>query len=152
MSLDPKQINEFDETPDDLFRADDVLELERKLDVDKYKNEKKTLSKLFISDGFGGTIKGVEDETHIIILAMPFAGKMTKLTTQMTSGTCTVKIKINGTDVTGGTIASTTSKQNSTMTALNEYVENDVVQLVVSSSAATPEGLSFSLKLIRKII
>lgn len=156
MPLESKRIHQYDEAPGNSFRGSDVIEIERKIasSPDKWKNEKKTISALFISDGFSGYAEGVTARSYTLILSMPFAGVVSKIYGEMEAGTCTIQFKIGSTNITGGSLNVTTTLASSTATADNVFAKGDRLVLVVSAPSSSPEaaGLNFSLDLIRQIL
>ncbi len=91
------------------------------------------------------TIDTPTDREYVIEEYSPCAGTINKLVSDLTSGTCTIAIKINGTDVTSLSAVSATSSQLvSTATGAKTYALGDRITAVVSSSA-TPVKLAMTL-------
>ncbi len=95
---------------------------------------------------YSGEIADAEDRTYTIDLYCPVGGTINLLTTKTSSGTCTAKLKINATDVTGSSHSVTSSEAAGTCTADNVFVVGDTISLVISSSSS-PTDLAFSIKI-----
>ena len=102
--------------------------------------EPTTLANKGISGRFG---TGAND-TQIITLAFPLAGTITNFITQSTSGTATHQLTINGTNVTGGSNAVSTTLVNNAPSALNIIAVGDKIS-IVRTVDATCVNADFSL-------
>jgi hypothetical protein len=89
------------------------------------------------------------DRSYTIEEYAMFSYDIKKLVVSLTSGTCNLTIKINGTNITGlSSIGCSSSQQNVDSTATYSVAVGDKVTAVVSSSSS-PTDLSFTLKGIR---
>lgn len=89
-------------------------------------------------DGLAFHIETVANKTYFLAAKMPFAGTINSLERQvMTSGSCTLKVQINGVDVTGLTaLSATTSDQSSNASGANVFAAGDRVTMVASGNSA----------------
>lgn len=88
-------------------------------------------------------------QTYVIELYAQYGYAIDELKVISGAGTCTVAVKINGTNVTGiSAVAVSTTISTGTATALNTVVVGDKITLVVSSPT-TLENLQASLKTTR---
>lgn len=86
--------------------------------------------------------------TYTLMLSAPRSGTINSLKVGTDTGTCTVEIKINTTDVTGLSSVSVTSTAASTSaTAANTFSSGDTIKMIVSSVASSPTQLNASLNI-----
>ncbi len=78
-------------------------------------------------------------KTYIITTQMPYAWTITQVAAKTRAGTCTVQVRINGTNVTGGSVSVTTTEATSTATAANSVAANDTVDIVVTSPSSAAD-------------
>lgn len=98
-------------------------------------------------DGMKGLFAGtVSNGTTTIDLYANAAGTIDHLKTQTSAGSATVKLKINGTDVTGSSHSAGTSVGTGTCTADNEVAVGDKIEIVVSSVAGGCADLAWSVQ------
>lgn len=83
-------------------------------------------------------------ETYTLMLNARFAGTITKTTVKLTSGTCTVTFRRNGTAISGGTHSA--SSTESEITRSQAFSAGDDLTLTVSSVSA-PYQLSFAVEM-----
>lgn len=100
------------------------------------------------SDGLAGLLEGPSNKTYRVLEKSPIALTITEFTTKLAAGTCTAKLQINGVDVTGGSISTTTAQQSTTPSAANVVAAGDTVSLVVGSVSSAAD-LSFTFKYTR---
>jgi len=95
----------------------------------------KTIGALTIGDSWAHTVTRTVNGTYFLCVAKT-AGKIDSTYTKCTSGTCTVRWRINGTNV--GTAANSVSTvgQEQTHTTANEFEAGDVIDYVISSSSS----------------
>ena len=99
--------------------------------------------------GTAGTAGAAADNSILVLIEAPTAktytlcqyvttgGTIQNLIAKLSSGTCTVAIKINGTDVTGlAAVAVTSTESITAATAANTVVAGDTITAVVSAVAA----------------
>lgn len=92
------------------------------------------LADLALAEAITGQIDVVADGTYWLG-KMPFAGRITKTTTQADSGTATATFSIGSTAL-GGTANSVSSgEQDQTHSSDNEFAVGDMVKMVISSNA-----------------
>lgn len=81
------------------------------------------------------------DGTVEVLVRAPFAFTINSFTVDLDSGTVTIAVKINGTNVTGlSAVSASSTKATTNGTAANTVAVGDVVSLTFSS-ASTPIGL-----------
>ena len=99
-------------------------------------------------DDLSGTVITPEDGTIVLKQNAARGFTINSLVAQLADGTCTVAIKINGTNVTGlSAVAVTTTESTTAATAANTVVAGDLVTMVLTNTAGSPPtaGLGFSL-------
>lgn len=89
--------------------------------------------------GLSALIGTPSDKTYVIVLKARYAFTITEVTAKTASGTCTVQATIDGVNVTGGSVAATSTEASSTATAANTVAEGATVAVVVSSNAAAAD-------------
>ncbi len=100
-------------------------------------------------DSINGFLEAPTDKIFTLDEKAVFAYTINSITTKLVSGTVTVAVKINGTNVTGLSAISATSVQaTTTASAANSVVAGDRVTLV-TSSGSSPVDLAFTLKYTR---
>jgi hypothetical protein len=85
--------------------------------------------------GIGALIEIAADKTYTLMIDAPFAWTATKITAKTSSGTCTVQATIQGTNMTGGSLAVTSTAGSSTITAANAVSTGNTVAVVVTSNS-----------------
>ena len=96
-----------------------------------------------------GHIETAEDKTYVLDLKAPYAYTINSLAAKTASGTCTAKLTIEGTDVTGiSALAVSSTEDFDDATAANSVSIGDTVALVISSNAAALD-LQFTVKITR---
>lgn len=97
-----------------------------------------------------GSTTAVGNQTYYLMTKAAFSGTINSvLAAQTTSGTITLAIKINGTNVTGlSAISVTATPADSTASGANTFAAGDIIT-AVTTSAATDLGLSYNLKFTR---
>ena len=92
----------------------------------------------------------VADGTIAVAAKTSFAGTINQIRgLDLASGTCTVAIQINGTNVTGlSGLSVTTTAQDATASAANTFAAGDRITCVITSNSSG-SGLEFSLKYTR---
>lgn len=92
------------------------------------------------SSSINGHIETVAVKTYVLELKAPTAYTISSLTHGRLSGSCTVSVQINGTNVTGltGVVVNTarTSPTETTATAANVVAVGNRVELVVTANTA----------------
>ncbi len=78
-------------------------------------------------------------KTYVLTTEMPFGMTITKVAAKTASGTCTVQVRINGVNVTTGSVNATSTEATSTPTAANVVAANDTVDIVVSSVSSAAD-------------
>lgn len=103
----------------------------------------------FLVEQTTGNILTPTDTTYTLDQYAEYAYTINRITTKMTSGTATMKLQIDGVDVTGCTgIALSSSEVQTTCSAANVVSVGNTVTMVVSSSS-TPVGYAFTEKKTR---
>jgi hypothetical protein len=101
---------------------------------------------LLPADSLAGLIAGtVANGTYTVELYAPAAGTINQLKTQLSAGTATVKLQIDGVDVTGSSSSATTSIVTGTCTAANTVSAGSKITMVVSAVSSAAD-LAFSIK------
>ena len=96
-----------------------------------------------------GHIETADDKTYVLDLKAPYAYTINSLAAKTASGTCTAKLTIDGTDVTGITALAVSSTEDfDDATAANAVSVGDTVALVISSNS-TALDLQFTVKVTR---
>jgi len=96
-----------------------------------------------------GFVEAGSDKTYVLEEYAKYGYTIEDITTKLSSGTVTVAIKINGTNVTGlSAIGATSSRLTSTSTALKTVNVGDKVTMVWSSSSS-PVDFGFTIKIQR---
>ena len=90
--------------------------------------------------GFGGRFVAGANDTQVMVLSSWLAGTITNFITQSTSGTATYQLTINGTNITGGSNAVSTTLVNNAPSALNTFVVGDKVSIVRTADATCVNG------------
>lgn len=72
----------------------------------------------------------------VLQIAAPQGGTINAIYGKTTSGTITVQVRINGANVTGGSLAITSTRGSSNATATNVFVKDDVIDIVYSSNSS----------------
>ncbi len=98
-------------------------------------------------DGFTGIIEEPDDKDYNLVLRAPYAGEISKVTTQSSSGTCTLTIEINGTPLGGTANSVSTTETDQDHTTANTFVEGDTITWAVSSNSNC-DDLAYTLKVI----
>lgn len=78
-------------------------------------------------------------KTYVLTTQMPYGMTITQVAAKTASGTCTVQVRINGTNVTGGSVSVTSTEATSTATAANVVAANDTVDVVVTSPSSAAD-------------
>lgn len=103
-----------------------------------------------IIDQINGVIATPVDRDYLILLNVPVAMTIRKVTTKSTSGTCTATWKVNTTAL-GGTANSVSTSENAqTHTSANVLSVGDDLNLTVSANASCVD-LSFCVEFSRTI-
>ena len=93
-----------------------------------------------------GHIFTAANKTYVLQLKSPVAWTINELAAKTASGTCTAKLQIETTDVTGITALAVSSTEDSdTATAANSVTAGNTVNLVISSNS-TALDLVFTVK------
>ena len=90
--------------------------------------------------GFGGRYSAGANDTQVWVLSSWLAGTITNFVTQSTSGTATYQLTINGTNVTGGSNAVSTTLVNNAPSALNILAVGDKLSIVRTADATCVNG------------
>lgn len=97
-------------------------------------------SEILPVQGEDGRIPGtLANATTTICLYASAAMTLTFLKTQLSAGTATVSLKINGTTVTGSSVSATTSIVSGTLTTLNTVAAGDKIEIVVASVSSAAD-------------
>ena len=90
------------------------------------------------SQATGGSwfIEAPTNKTYVVLLKARFAFTITEVTAKTASGTCTVQVTIEGTNVTGGSVSVTSTEASSTATAANTVAVGNTVAIVVTSNSS----------------
>jgi len=83
-----------------------------------------------------GVVDDNRNATYHIVPYASYAGTITQLATRLTSGSLTLTLDINGTPVTGGSLASDISARTTACTAANTFAAGDGVNLVATGNNA----------------
>jgi hypothetical protein len=75
----------------------------------------------------------------VLIGKARYAFTINEVTGKTSSGTCTVQVTIDGTNVTGGSVSVTSTEASSTATAANAVAVGQTVAIVVSSNSAATD-------------
>lgn len=78
-------------------------------------------------------------KTYVLTTQMPYGWTITQVAAKTSAGTCTVQARINGTNVTGGSVSVTSTEATSTATAANVVAANDTVDIVVTSPSSAAD-------------
>lgn len=103
-----------------------------------------------LTDSLCGVIETAANKSYIIGLKMPFAGTIIDLTTQSTSGTCTMTATVDGGAVVGISNAVSTSEVTSTATSNNGFSVGQNIALVITSNSAAL-NVAFNMKITRTL-
>ena len=96
-----------------------------------------------------GHIETADDKTYVLDLKAPYAYTIDSLAAKTASGTCTAKLTIDGTDVTGiSALAVSSTEDFDDATAANAVSVGNTVALVISSNSAALD-LQFTVKITR---
>lgn len=92
----------------------------------------------------GGMIAEAEDKTYILDQSARHAYSVENIYIKTSSGSCTAKLQINTTDITGiSSVSVTSTEANASATAANSVSVGDTLKLVISSnSSAVDVGFS----------
>lgn len=100
-------------------------------------------------DFVGGMIETAADKTYVIDLSAAYAYTVNTLIIKSASGTCTAKLTIEGTDITGiSAVSVSSSEATGTATAANSVAVGNTLALVVSSNSDATD-VSFTIKTTR---
>lgn len=100
-------------------------------------------------DSINGMIETADDKTYILDQYASAAYTINSLYIKSASGTCTAKLTIDGSDVTGiSSVSVSSSEASATATAANSVSIGDTVALVISSNSSA-EDVSFTVKITR---
>lgn len=99
-----------------------------------------------VSQAWGGPVayETPTNKTYTLVLKARFAVTVTELTAKMTSGTCSIQLTIDGTNVTGGSLAVTSAEASSACTAANVVAVGQTLAVVVSS-VSSPVDLQIDI-------
>lgn len=103
-----------------------------------------TLATTSQTTGMAAFVETPTAKTYILTTEAPFGWTITKIAAKTASGTCTVQARINGTNVTGGSVSVTSTEGTSTATAANTVAANDTIDIVVTS-VSSPADLSVTI-------
>ena len=96
-----------------------------------------------------GHIETADDKTYVLDLKAPYAYTIDSLAAKTASGTCTAKLTIDGTDVTGiSALAVSSTEDFDDASAANAVSVGNTVALVISSNSAALD-LQFTVKITR---
>jgi hypothetical protein len=125
------------------FGYDEVLQVTRKFRINNHAHPisqvtnlqttldaKAAKTQVFAMPGFISV--GVSGDTRIVI-NIPFAGTITKVTTRCTSGTATMTVKVNTTALGGSTNSISSSEQTQAHASSNTFVVGDDIVITLSS-------------------
>lgn len=90
---------------------------------------------------FGGSflIETPANKTYVVLLKARHGFTITEVTAKTASGTCSVQVTIDGTNVTGGSVSVTSTEASSTATAANVVSTGQDVAIVVSSNSSAAD-------------
>lgn len=91
------------------------------------------------TDFIGIQVEQPEDKTYYVTTNIPYAGQLTKVTTQTVSGACTFTVNINGTPLGGGSNSASTVEQEVTHASSNAFVAGDEITFVVSANVSSED-------------
>jgi hypothetical protein len=95
----------------------------------------------------GGMIQGFRNQTYVLEQKAPFTYDISEFVTKLTSGTCTVKLQIDGVDVTGSSHAANSAESSQTGMSANRVLTGQTLQMVVTGSSIEDTfNLSFTVK------
>lgn len=97
-----------------------------------------------ITDGLHGYIESPVDSQQTLVLLAETDGTIERLAAQVSAGTLTFSMLINGVAVTGSSIAVTTSVGTATPTGANAYVAGDKIEIKIASTVSAAD-LAFSI-------
>jgi len=109
-----------------------------------------TFGAMTVTDCISGIIQYPEAQDYVVWINVPFAITVKTMTTQCSTGTCTLTAKKNGTAITGLANSVSTTKVTNTATAGNVFAAGDDMRLAASSISGA-EDVWFSLKFERSI-
>lgn len=97
-----------------------------------------------IVDTINGLFLQVSNGAHNVALDMPFAGKITKVSVQSESGTCTISTIINGTAI---AVMAASSAINTEFHS-NAFSIGDNIKFGITNNASCL-GLAFTIEIVR---
>jgi hypothetical protein len=89
--------------------------------------------------GVGAFIETPSNKTYVLVLKAPYAWTATEITARTASGTCTVQATIDGTNMTGGSVAASSTEASSTITGANAVAAGQDVAIVITSNASAAD-------------
>jgi hypothetical protein len=100
-------------------------------------------------DSISGDIETADDKTYVLDQYAAYAYTINNLYIKSSSGTCTAKLTIDGSDVTGiSSVSVSSSEASAEATAANAVSVGNTVALVISSNSSA-EDVSFTVKITR---
>lgn len=100
-------------------------------------------------NSFSGHIESPSAKTYVLDQYAEFAYTINRITIDMSAGTATAKLTIDGVDVTGCTsISASTTESTTSCTAANSVSAGNTVALVITSPSSAAD-LSFTMKYTR---
>lgn len=95
-------------------------------------------------------IETPDNQDYRLVLDVPFAGTITKVTTRSASGTCTATVKINTTALGGTANSVSSSEQGQAHSTSNTFSAGDDIVLTVSSNSSCAD-MSLTIKFTRAL-
>lgn len=83
----------------------------------------------------GGMIVGFHNGNYVFTQKASYTYDLQTFITKLTAGTCTVKLQIDGVDVTDSSHGASTAESLNTLTANNRVLPGQTLQMVVSASS-----------------
>lgn len=109
-----------------------------------------TFGAMTVTDCISGIIQYPEALEYVIWISVPYALTVLTMTTQCSTGSCTLTAKKNGTAITGLANSVSTTRVANTATAGNVFAAGDDLRLTVSSLSGA-ENVWFSVKFERDL-
>lgn len=102
------------------------------------------------TDFLSGVIKSPANQDYRLVVDVPYAGTITKVTTRSASGTCTATCKINTTALGGAANSVSATEQSQTHASANAFAAGDDIVMTVSANASCVD-MSFTIEFTRTL-
>lgn len=83
----------------------------------------------------GGMVVGFHNGNYVFSQKVSYTYDLQTFTTKLSGGTCTVKLQIDGVDVTGSSHGASTTETSNTLPSNNRVLPGQTFQMVISSSS-----------------